>query len=111
MISSCVVTRSVTPVRVLMTANQSAFYTVESVRTGPESSPLVRSGPRFITYPTLKPHLIPSRIYVAKSLSGWSAKPASHCGKWSSKGELMSSISEGCLDFILGSAICRRSLI
>ena len=33
-----------------MTANQSAFYTVESVRTGPQSSPLVRSGPRFITY-------------------------------------------------------------
>ena len=48
-----------------MMTNQSAFYTVvqatdqamdqgiekaASVRTGPESSPLVRSGPRFIAY-------------------------------------------------------------
>ena len=45
-----VLTQSVTPVPVLVRTSQSAFYTVESVRTGPESSPLVRSGSRFIAF-------------------------------------------------------------
>ena len=43
-------TQSVILVRILARASQSAFYTDESVRTGPESGPLVRSGPRFIAY-------------------------------------------------------------
>ena len=43
-------TQSVILVRILARASQSAFYTDESVRTGLESGPLVRSGPRFIAY-------------------------------------------------------------
>ena len=47
MCSTCVFTQSITPVRILVRASQSVFYTDESVWTGPESSPSVRSGPRF----------------------------------------------------------------
>ena len=43
-------TQSIILVRILARASQSAFYTDESIRTDPESSPLVRSGPRFIVY-------------------------------------------------------------
>ena len=45
-----VFTQSVTLVRILVRASQSVFYSDESGWTGPESSPLVQSGPRFIVY-------------------------------------------------------------